>query len=420
MTSGSGIPSAIGSAVAVVGRLQPLAEARGHARFICHLTFGPALPAAVEIVQLFQGEERQVLFSLSSLRVREPANAEASNEVFEIETEVDASHVPLVAIRVFTIAQNGTRSEVEYGEDYFAQQLFFRTKREFERGFFIRRRRAKDEATLLFCAEQLIDHYRLSAAHRAVAAVVYGYRAIDLADRWRGSRALSAVDDAFEAAGALESTRHPRTDRDHLLQSLQMARWQLQVFLLDELGLMRTLVAAVLRTTKLEQPLAINTYNGCRMYMVCGFLLHKAALTTLSREVFETGIAFFAQAMENEAQRPNQEWAFPQSDVDETQRVVDRMARFAERLVGGAQDLGEQDDVVLSATRLLQAESREAMRRNFARLVGRIAKVTNEREEWVAALVNFPGAAGDDAGTMRQDHRQGLIAGVGGQGDGTA
>lgn len=414
----SGSPS-ICLAVASTGRLRPVGEARGHARFACHLTFGAAMPVAVEIVYLFDGEERRDLLPTSSLQPRKSLPTEPSGAHFEVETEVDASERALIDIKIFAIDQHGGRSEVEYGEDYFAQNLFFLSKRDFERSFFIRRRRAKDEATLLFCAEQLILHYTLSPAHRAVAAVVYGYRTIDLEDRWRAAVALAAVDDAFEGAAVLEATRHPRTDRDHLLQSLQMARWQLQVFLLDETGLMRTLVAAILRTTRLEQPLAINTYNGCRMYMVGGFLLHKAGLTTHSLQVLETGIAFFARAMANEAQEPNQQWAFPQSDIDETQAVVDRMGRFARKLIDEERDLGEQDEVLLSATRLLKAESRETMRRNFARLVGRIAKATNGREEWSNALAPFTDVAGGDAPTMQQGLRRSLIAEMEGRGGGT-
>lgn len=420
MKHASSGPPSICLAVASTSRLRPVGEARGHARFTCHLTFGAALPVAVEIVYLFDGEERRDLLSSSSLQPRKSLATEPSGTHFEVETEVDASERALMDIKIFAIDQHGARSEVKYGEDYFAQNLFFRSKRDFERGFFVRRRRTRDDATLLFCAEQLMLHYTLSPAHRAVAAVVYGYRAIDLADRWRAAKALAAIDDAFEGAAALGVTRHPRTDRDHLFQSLQMARWQLQVFLLDEIGLMQTLVAAIARTAGLEQPLAINSYNGCRMFMVGGFLLHKAGLTTHSVRVFETGIAFFARAMANEAQEPNQHWAFPQSDIDETQAVVDRMARFVQKLNHGERDLGEQDEVLLSATRLLKAESREAMRCNFARLVGRIAKATNVRGDWSKALASFTDAAGGDALTMQQGCGRSLSVGMEGQGGDTA
>lgn len=406
MTSGSSGPTPVCPAVASAGRLIPVREAHGHARFTCQLTFEAGLPDAVELVYLFNDAERRELLPSSSLQLRTLHAPQPSGASFEVEAEVDASEHALMAIRIFTIDRTGARSEAKYGEDYFVQNLFFLSKRDFERAFFIRRRRTKDEATLLFCAEQLTLHYRLSPAHQAVAAVVYGYRAIDLEDRWRASKALAAVDDAFEGAAVLEVTSHPRTDRDHLLQSLQMARWQLQVFLLDQTGLMETLIAAILRATRLEQPLAINTYNGCRMYMVGGFLLHKAGLTTHSVRVFESGIAFFARAMANEAQNPNREWAFPQSDIDETQAVVDRMARFVRKLNHGERDLGEQDEVLLSATRLLKVESREALRRNFARLVGRIAKATNVREEWSSALAPFNGPAGGDSPAVQQGLRQ--------------
>ena len=61
MTSGSSGPTPVCPAVASAGRLIPVREAHGHARFTCQLTFEAGLPDAVELVYLFNDAERRAV-----------------------------------------------------------------------------------------------------------------------------------------------------------------------------------------------------------------------------------------------------------------------------------------------------------------------------------------------------------------------
>lgn len=349
------------------GVLRPTPGVLRSATFELNLIFDGQAPDRVQLRFQQAGGYRVVDVVVT------PAMVDANARRVALAFPLSPDHPPFSAIRVFSAAPGERLVEVAYAEDYDAKNLFFFSRRAFERVFFVRRRRAKDNSTLVFAAEQICSEYRLSKAHQAVAAVVYAYRVLEVGDIWRAERAIHFIDHLSGRLEGLQSTGHPRTDRQHLAQSMMMARWQLCVQTLDADGLFRTVVEAALRARDLVDPVALHSYNGCRMMLVAAFLLSKIGQVDAALRFCAAGARLFEAAMANEASSPNRAWDIPPFEIEDTRKVVERMGVFAQAWRRG-EDLDEQDAVIMSATRLLETESREAIRKNFALLTDRIAK----------------------------------------------
>jgi hypothetical protein len=321
----------------------------------------------------------------------ETLTVDADNKVLQVRYPVAADHKPFASVRIFTQTGQDRFVEVDYDEEgYWLSNLFFNSKRAFERGYYVRRRRGKDNPTLLFAAEQLAAHYDKAIAHRAVVAVVYAYRALEEWDVFRCKQALETLAAMINHRRlmALPATMHIRQDPRHLVQSMLMARWHLAVALLDETELLKTVVDAAFYGEGHVTPGILHSYNSVRMSMIAGFLLRKYGRTEDAVAIAHAAERLFKRSSINEAANPNKEWGMLDFEVEHTREVVERQLRWVQTWAEGG-DIGEeQDEVVLKATRLLGEQSREHLRHNFGRLVGRIAKA-NE-----AQSIELPQVAG--------------------------
>ncbi len=99
-------------------------------------------------------------------------------------------------------------------------KLFPVNKQEFEKFLFLNIYRPKSDHTKLFLTGQVLEYYRLDLSHRCVAAVIYGYRAIEFDDECAQARAVTFAEDLLIQTPTLEESEHPRRGRSLLRSSL--------------------------------------------------------------------------------------------------------------------------------------------------------------------------------------------------------
>lgn len=356
---------------AVRGVVMPVPDKYRHGIIEVDLAYTGPAPERIELrFRRAEGYER----------VEAPAHTFTVDEeagLVRLRYPVGPDTEPFTSIRVFTAGPGQRLAKAIHDEEgWQIHSLFFFNRRAFERGYYVRRKRGKDNHTLLFAAEQLADRYDSSMAHRAVIAVVYAYRALEVWDVFRARTALENIDRLIghKRLLALPATMHIRQDPRHLVQSMLMARWHLAVALLDEGELLKTVTQASVYGEGHIHPGILHSYNSVRMSMIGAFLLRKYGRTEDAIASTQAARRLFDRAFANEQTHPNKEWGMLDFEVEHTREVVERQERWVAGWAEGREADEEQDDVVLKATRLLGEEGRENLRHNFSRLVGRIAK----------------------------------------------
>ncbi|KQS57251.1 hypothetical protein ASG17_00480 [Brevundimonas sp. Leaf363] len=154
------------------------------------------------------------------------------------------------------------------GPEWQLVRLFPSTRAEFEAAWYKRKGRLPDRETLQFSARQVTAHYPLDEADRAIAAVVQGYAAIDLADAGLMEEAAGALRRQIDRMEGVPATGLLRTDGVHQTASMYMALWQVLLSLgrFDEVVTALDDYIAHLRTH--QSPFGRVVFNGC-----CSMLL---------------------------------------------------------------------------------------------------------------------------------------------------
>jgi hypothetical protein len=151
-------------------------------------------------------------------------------------------------------------------------RMYATSQKDFIRIFFRRRTRTQDRETQLFAARQILDHYDKDQSHRCVAAVVQGYRAIDLGDLEAQKVAARQLAAELKAAPELPLTGNPRTDREHLTVSMGFTLWQLYLAAGNYKAFLAQLDDTVAFLKSVDLPFPGIILNGCSTLFARAFV----------------------------------------------------------------------------------------------------------------------------------------------------
>lgn len=106
-------------------------------------------------------------------------------------------------------------------------------------------------ATEFFIADQIVKYFSGSAANRCSAAVVMGYKAVEIGSRTALLAAKKALDDSLVIVKGCKVDWHPRRNIEHLEMSILTSLWHVELALGDNAGLMKSLSAIYLKSFSL-------------------------------------------------------------------------------------------------------------------------------------------------------------------------
>lgn len=181
---------------------------------------------------------------------------------------------------------------------FFLKSLYAESAEEFASHFYRNRHRVKDKETLAFAAEQILRHYRLDPAHRAVCLVIFCYRAIDFASRPMAERALGYAAEIEAELPKLPVDGNVRSDRHHLTMSVNLALWHLHIFMEDGAALLGRLRAGYQYMVSVEQPWAVMAFNSCRTCLLLGYFVERMGDPAKARGLFRRNLEFYKKAMQ--------------------------------------------------------------------------------------------------------------------------
>jgi hypothetical protein len=157
--------------------------------------------------------------------------------------------------------------------DWGLTRLYALNDDDFEGIFFRARDRTPDKETQHFATRQITHFYTLNASHRAVAAVIQGYRAIDLGRPELTEAAIAAVRKELETAHELPESWRARLDGVHLTASLRSVLWQILLFRDEGAAMIRELDILVDYLKSAVDPLPYIAINGCPAILVRAHML---------------------------------------------------------------------------------------------------------------------------------------------------
>lgn len=143
----------------------------------------------------------------------------------------------------------------------------------FEAIFFRARDRPADAETQFFAAAQICDHYHANESHRCVAAVILGYRAIDLREKQFTSKAIACLKAQLSLVSDLPTSWRPRLDGVHLAASMHAVLWQLYFLTGQGDAATAQLDEMIAYVREVEAPLATVVINACPAMLVRAHLL---------------------------------------------------------------------------------------------------------------------------------------------------
>ncbi|NVP54859.1 hypothetical protein [Mycoplana rhizolycopersici] len=154
---------------------------------------------------------------------------------------------------------------VPEGPHYHLKNMFAYTETDFEARYFRLKNRVKDAETLAFSMRQILEFYQGREDHKCVAAVIYGYKALDTLRVDCMNDAKDKLYRQYKLASQLPLTDNPRTDGDHLRISLAMVLWHLELCLGRRKECFEILDDVLEFCEKLSNPMPGSAYNLCRM-----------------------------------------------------------------------------------------------------------------------------------------------------------
>jgi len=141
----------------------------------------------------------------------------------------------------------------------------------------------------------VLEHYNKNPSHRAVAAVIQGYRAVDLKDLEAQKIAARHLAGEIKAASRMELTGDPRTDREHLTVSMSFTLWQLYLSAGNNRAFMDTLDETVAYLKSVDMPFPGIILNGCSTIFVRAYLHLVQGNTEAAVELAEFNAEFYCK-----------------------------------------------------------------------------------------------------------------------------
>ena len=213
--------------------------------------------------------------------------------------ELPLSRCPMPISRIDILLRSpGGDEELKAGEGYALDRLFPASEREFAANFTWEGQRIRDPETLRFAAAQVVQHSGFGASHVGAAAAIVAYRSLDSGDIDHCREALAFVDASIARLPELGSTRHVRTDRDHMTISLYVIRWHLCLSLGRPDEVMASLEAGYQALRPIEDAWSVG-YNGSKLLLLYGFLLWQQGRLDKAGEVFDFAFHLFKRVSAN-------------------------------------------------------------------------------------------------------------------------
>ena len=266
----------------------------------------------------------------------------------EVRTEVDGQDV---------------RHRPEWG----LNRLYAISDDDFEAIFFRARDRTPDKETQHFAVRQITDFYRLNHSHRAVAAVIQGYRAIDLGTPALTEAAVAAVRRELETADDLPESWRARLDGVHLKASLRSVLWQLLLFRGEGDAVIAELDVMVAELKAAHEPLPYISINGCPAILVRAQLMLAEGRSEEASELGFWNADFYLSCL-NRLKRRRKLW----QELIPPYRLVMTSMDLAQRVVDKEEPLSPR--TVLSEAMRVEADqpSAETMLQNYEALMKRL------------------------------------------------
>lgn len=251
---------------------------------------------------------------------------------------------------------------VVVGPNWQLSRLFATTEEEFSRNFFRRKNRTNDRETQLFAASQIRDHYHLSKSHRAVAAVIYAYRAMDLADAASCAAAIRWLLEELTTAHEIDENPHPRLDGSHLTVSMGFALWQLYLYTNQHLLFIGQLDRIIAYLQVKADPFPGVIMNGCMTVLLRTYLYALEGKTEKVSELATFNADLYLNNLPRLARHAIwfKEMVLPHNAVA-LSMDIDERAQASKKSVAA-------DVVITAAHRLNQSEAAEVLSANFRRL----------------------------------------------------
>ena len=229
--------------------------------------------------------------------------------------------------------------DLKPGSGWGLNKLYALSDDDFEGIFFRARDRPQDKETQHFATRQITEHYRLNASHRAVAAVVQAYRAIDLAKPEMTDAAVAVLQQELATAGELPESWRARLDGVHLQASLRSVLWQLHLFRGENDAVMAELDRLVAFLKEAHEPLPYISINGCPAILVRAHLMLAEGRSEEASELGFWNADFYLGCLTRLKKRRKlwQELIPPyrlvMTSMDLAQRVIDKEDQLAARAV---------------------------------------------------------------------------------------
>ena len=229
--------------------------------------------------------------------------------------------------------------DVKPGGGWGLNKLYALSDDDFEGIFFRARDRPQDKETQHFATRQLTDHYRLNASHRAVAAVIQAYRAIDLGRPEMTEAAVRVLKQELETAGDLPESWRARLDGVHLQASLRSVLWQLHLFRGENDAVVAELDALIAFLKAAHEPLPYISINGCPAILVRAHLMLAEGRSEEAAELGFWNADFYLSCL-NRLKRRRKLWQelippyrLVMTSMDLAQRVLDKEDQLSARAV---------------------------------------------------------------------------------------
>ncbi|WP_159997288.1 hypothetical protein [Roseomonas sp. 18066] len=234
----------------------------------------------------------------ATLRITTGVNGDAGDGSLHLALPIE--QVPQAFTKLSVLVPSGEKYRKIPSEpgSFFLKNLYAETAEEFASHFYRNRHRVKDKETLAFAAEQILRHYTLDPAHRAVCLVIFCYRAIDFASRPMAERALRYAETIEAELPKLPVDGNVRSDRHHLTMSVNLALWHLHLFMEDGTALLRRLQSGYKYMTSVEEPWAVMAFNSCRTCLLLGYFLERMGDPGKARGLFRKNLDFYKKAMQ--------------------------------------------------------------------------------------------------------------------------
>lgn len=165
--------------------------------------------------------------------------------------------------------------EIDSAFQQFLDEILPETDERFERLFIRRVQRYGNPTTQYHVSRQISRFFTGARAYRVAASVVMAYKAAELKSELLQHQALGEIEANLAAIQECEITKHPRTNRSHLLASALCARWHLFLALGKREDFLASLEQSVALSTGLDDYYTVSYNVSFSMLMLA--LYHIAS-----------------------------------------------------------------------------------------------------------------------------------------------